>query len=300
YGYKFEPFTGIDHHQKCVTFGAALLSDETTESFCWMLEEFLKMHKKETTEEGDLAVDTKFRKDFHKLVWNVYIGPEVFEKLWDDMITRYNLHDNKWLSDMYTIRERWVPGYFKEVPICSLMKTTSRSESSNLFFQVVIDKIPDAYINRRWTKTALPAHLLDKRHRYGPCIEETDTLASQLEDETQKPNVELNKEALYADLLGKAKKIARTNRKVPFKWRTCNACGGKGHNKATCKGYSACGEAGHHKGICKRFPNQDKDEVVDEDKGDNEDKVDDEDEVDNEDEVDDEDEVDEEYESEEE
>nr|GFB80630.1 protein FAR1-related sequence 5-like [Tanacetum cinerariifolium] len=30
YGYKFVPFIGIDHNQRCVTFGAALLSDETT------------------------------------------------------------------------------------------------------------------------------------------------------------------------------------------------------------------------------------------------------------------------------
>nr|GEX04292.1 protein FAR1-related sequence 5-like [Tanacetum cinerariifolium] len=37
---------------------------------------------------GDLDADTKFRKDFHKLVWNVYIGPEVFKQRWDDMITR--------------------------------------------------------------------------------------------------------------------------------------------------------------------------------------------------------------------
>ncbi|GJX80746.1 FAR1-related sequence 5-like protein [Tanacetum coccineum] len=530
YGYKFVPFTGVDNHQKCVTFGAALLSDETTKTFCWMLEAFLKTHKKQPpfavtdqdgalrnavvkmfpdshhrlcmwhiTEKlpgkvlGDLAADTKFRKDFHKLVWNVYIGPEVFEQRWDDMITRYNLHDNKWLSDMYAIRERWVPGYFKDLPMCGLMKTTSRSESSNAFFQVYshegntlvqfmlcfesamekqrythrvldnasngstpsiftelpfekhacamytpsifrevqheirkslyactqirnhsegsvetciirhrdkrsntvidatvvlnqmdrsvtcscghynrhgflcrhvfcvfhiygIDKIPDAYLNSRWTKNVLPSHLLDKRHRYGPCIEETETLASQihqtiedciglfrndsdklsellatvkemkkkLEDETQTTNVEQNKEALYADLLGvtvpdkvviktprsifrskgtrrmksaaeigKAKTIARTNRKVPFKRRTCSTCGGKGHNKATCKGCSACGEAGHHKGICKRFPNQ-----VNE--SDNEEELDEEDEVDNEDEVDDEDEFDEEYESEEE
>ncbi|GKB36878.1 FAR1-related sequence 5-like protein, partial [Tanacetum coccineum] len=483
--------------QKCATFGAALLSDETTKSFCWMLEAFLKMHKKQPpfavidqdsalrnaivkmfpdshhslcmwhiTEKlpgkvlGDLVADTNFRKDFHKLVWNVYIGPEVFEQRWDDMITQYNLHENKWLFDMYAIRERWVPGYFKEVPMCGLMKTTSRSESSNSFFQVYshegntlvqfllcfesamekqrytqrvldnasngstssiftelliekhacavctpsifrevqheirkslyacthirnnsegsvetciirhrdkrsntviddmvvfnqmdgivtcscghcnrhgflcrlvfyvfqiygIDKIPDAYLNRHWTKNVLPTHLLDKRHRYGPCIEETDTLASQLEAETQTPNVEPNKEDLYADLLGvtvpdkvviktprsifrskgtrrmksaaeigKAKTIARTNRKVPFKRRTCSACGGKGHNKATCKGCSACGEAGHHKGVCKRFPNQDNEnEIDDEDEGDNEDEVDYEDKVDYE---------DEEYESEEE
>ncbi|GKA41224.1 FAR1-related sequence 5-like protein [Tanacetum coccineum] len=311
YGYKFVPFTGIDHHQKCVTFGAALLSDETIKSLVL----------------GDLAADTKFRKDFHKLVWNVYIGPEVFEQRWDDMITRYNLHDNKWLSDMYAIRERWVPGYFKEFMLCfesamekqrytqRVLDNALNGSTPSIFTELpfekhscaVIDKIPDAYLNRRWTKNVLAAHLLDKRHRYGPCIKETD--------KTQTLNVKPNKEALYADLLGvivpdkvviktprsifrskgtrrmksaaeigKAKTIARTNKKVPFKQRTC----------------STCGEAGHHKGICKKFPNQDKDEVDDEDKGDNEDEVDDEDGVDNEDEVDDEDEVDEEYESEEE
>ncbi|GJU28492.1 hypothetical protein Tco_1167113 [Tanacetum coccineum] len=105
--------------------------------------------------------------------------------------------------------------------------------------------------------------------------------------------------------IGKAKTIARTNRKVHFERRTCNACGGKGHNKATCKGCSACGEAAHHKGICKRFLNQDKGggsgkNVVIDDELDTKDEVDDEDEGDNKDEVDDEDDVDEEYESEEE
>ncbi|GJZ03521.1 retrovirus-related pol polyprotein from transposon TNT 1-94 [Tanacetum coccineum] len=83
---------------------------------------------------------------------------------------------------------------------------------------------------------------------------------------------------------GKAKTIARTNRKVPFKRRTCSACGGKGHNKATCKGCSACGEP----------------VVDDEDKGDTDDQFDDEALGATEDEVDDDDEVGEEYESDEE
>nr|GFA97284.1 protein FAR1-related sequence 5-like [Tanacetum cinerariifolium] len=63
---------------------------------------------------GDLAADNNFRKDLHKLVWNLYIDPDVFEQRWNDMISLYNLHDNKWLSDMYAIRERWVSGFFKE------------------------------------------------------------------------------------------------------------------------------------------------------------------------------------------
>nr|GEX95326.1 protein FAR1-related sequence 5-like [Tanacetum cinerariifolium] len=79
YGYKFVPFTSIDHNQKCVTFGAALLSDETTESFCWMLEAFLKTHKKHppfavTDQDGALrnAIVKMFPESHHRLcMWHI-------------------------------------------------------------------------------------------------------------------------------------------------------------------------------------------------------------------------------------
>nr|GEU88565.1 protein FAR1-related sequence 5-like [Tanacetum cinerariifolium] len=352
YGYKFVPFTGIDHNQKCVTFGVALLSNETTESFCWMLEAFLKTHKKQppfAVTDQDIALRNAIVKMFHELHHQLC---------------------------MWHITQK-LPG--SEIPMCGLMKTTSRSESSNAFFQIyshagntlvqfmlcfesamekqrytqrVLDnassgsnpsmftELPfekhasDVYTPAIFRENVLPAHLLDKRHRYDPCIEEIERLASdihstiedcislfrndsdklseflstvkdlkkKLKYETQVPNVEPNKDDLYFELLdvsipnkvviktpksifrskdtreiksaaeiGKAKTISRSNTKVPFKWRTCSACGGKGHNKETCKGCSACGKP-----------------------------VDDEDEGDTEDELADEDEVDEEYESDEE
>lgn len=40
----FVPFTGVDHHKKCVTFGVGLLYDETIESYVWLLQTFLKAH----------------------------------------------------------------------------------------------------------------------------------------------------------------------------------------------------------------------------------------------------------------
>ncbi|GJS19499.1 FAR1-related sequence 5-like protein [Tanacetum coccineum] len=129
YGYKFVPFTGIDHNQRNVVL--KVFPDSHHWLCMWHITE--KLPGKVL---GDLAADTNFRKDFHKLVWNVYIGPNVFEQRWNDMIYRYNLHDNKWLSDIYAIRERWVLGFFKYVPMCGLMKTTSRSKSSNAFFQI--------------------------------------------------------------------------------------------------------------------------------------------------------------------
>ena len=38
----FVPFTGVDNHKRCVTFGAGLLSNESTESYVWLLRTFLK------------------------------------------------------------------------------------------------------------------------------------------------------------------------------------------------------------------------------------------------------------------
>ena len=35
---------------------------------------------------------------------------------------------------MYKIRERWIPAYFKHIPMSGLMRTTSRSESQNSAF----------------------------------------------------------------------------------------------------------------------------------------------------------------------
>ncbi|KAD5960599.1 hypothetical protein E3N88_12071 [Mikania micrantha] len=72
----------------------------------------------------------------HCLVWNLYISPATFEERWGELICKFHLGDHVWLSDMYAIRSQWVPAYFRELPMCCLMKTTSRCESSNASFKV--------------------------------------------------------------------------------------------------------------------------------------------------------------------
>ncbi|XP_056695623.1 protein FAR1-RELATED SEQUENCE 5-like [Spinacia oleracea] len=37
----FAPFTGLDNHRLCITFGASFLGDEKAESFSWLFEKFL-------------------------------------------------------------------------------------------------------------------------------------------------------------------------------------------------------------------------------------------------------------------
>lgn len=74
------------------------------------------------------------RRRISSLVWNEHIEPSVFEYEWNKIITDYDLMDHPWLSNLYGIRDMWIPAFFRDVPMSGLMKTTSRSESENSFF----------------------------------------------------------------------------------------------------------------------------------------------------------------------
>ncbi|XP_022030465.1 protein FAR1-RELATED SEQUENCE 5-like [Helianthus annuus] len=142
YNMIFVPFTGVDHNKNCVTFAAALLYDETIESFTWMLEQFLEAHVKQprlvlTDQDPAMkqAIAKVFNESVHRLcMW--HIMDKLPHKIDGDVLQNTNLRRHKWLSDMFSIRDQWVPGYFRDIPMCCLMKTTSRCESSNALFKV--------------------------------------------------------------------------------------------------------------------------------------------------------------------
>nr|GEW06447.1 FAR1 DNA binding domain, zinc finger, SWIM-type, MULE transposase domain, FHY3/FAR1 family [Tanacetum cinerariifolium] len=50
------------------------------------------------------------------------------------MIEYFQLDDNKWLQDMFDIRESWILTFLHDELMAGLMRTTSRSESENHFF----------------------------------------------------------------------------------------------------------------------------------------------------------------------
>ncbi|KAL7590918.1 hypothetical protein Lser_V15G33514 [Lactuca serriola] len=123
--------TTVDHHKKSVTVGAGLLGRETIESYEWLLKAFLRAHEgkapkivltdqdaaiKQAVESvlpnsrhrlcmwhimkklqakvtGDLFKNKDFKKRFNKLVWNMHIKPDEFEKKWDLIINKFNLED---------------------------------------------------------------------------------------------------------------------------------------------------------------------------------------------------------------
>jgi hypothetical protein len=62
------------------------------------------------------------------------VKPEDFEIQWMELIKEYKLEEIRWFQDMFDLRMSWIPGYFNNISMCGLMKTTSRSESMNSFF----------------------------------------------------------------------------------------------------------------------------------------------------------------------
>nr|GEX10581.1 FAR1 DNA binding domain, zinc finger, SWIM-type, MULE transposase domain, FHY3/FAR1 family [Tanacetum cinerariifolium] len=46
----------------------------------------------------------------------------------------FDLGSHKWLCDLYNMRHRWIPGFLNDEDMFGLMRTTSRSESENRYF----------------------------------------------------------------------------------------------------------------------------------------------------------------------
>nr|KAJ0211966.1 hypothetical protein LSAT_V11C400174850 [Lactuca sativa] len=129
----FFPFTAIDHHKISVTIGVGLLSNESIESYSWLLKAFLKTHRKEPTivlTDQGVAI----KQAIENLVCDTNMKPGVFEVKWGLLMKTFNLEDTRRFKDMFTKLDSWITGYIDDIAMCGLMKTTSMSESMNSFF----------------------------------------------------------------------------------------------------------------------------------------------------------------------
>ncbi|KAI3813106.1 hypothetical protein L1987_17822 [Smallanthus sonchifolius] len=171
YDMVFVPFTSIDNHNRNVTLGAALLGSESAESYSWLLRFYVKafgcapkvivtdqdpamkkaiqevlpnsrhrlcmwhIWEKLSAKLGPVVCNTTdFKKELAEIVWTDFITRVEFEERWHSIISHYGLSDHVWLSDIYNIRQNWIPVFYLEENLSGLMRTTSRSESENHFF----------------------------------------------------------------------------------------------------------------------------------------------------------------------
>ncbi|GKB32386.1 FAR1-related sequence 5-like protein [Tanacetum coccineum] len=172
---RFVPFTGIDNHQRSVNFGAALLHTEATGSFKWILTKFKEVFLREpkvvvtdqdpamkvametifvntrhrfcmwhiteklTAKVGTSISRSGFKRKISRIIWTDRLDPKEFNAKWISIVNEFHLEDNKWLSDMFELREKWIPAYFHNMPLSGLMRTTSRSESENHMFRKLLN-----------------------------------------------------------------------------------------------------------------------------------------------------------------
>ncbi|GJX19794.1 FAR1 DNA binding domain, zinc finger, SWIM-type, MULE transposase domain containing protein [Tanacetum coccineum] len=136
YQMVFVPFTRINHHNHCITFASGFLADETVGAYIWLLKQFKEAFgtDPEVVVGAALCNRTNFKRRIYDIVWTNHISPKVFERKWECMINEFELGENKWLADMFDLRESWIHAYLKDVHMAGLMRTTSRSESENHLF----------------------------------------------------------------------------------------------------------------------------------------------------------------------
>jgi len=163
--------SGFNHYRGSIIFGAALMYDETIESFKWLFGTFLQAHnnKKPKTifTDQDQAMASALEKVMHEThhglcTWHLLqngvkhlgnlmkggsfmlrdikkcmydIDNELdFEKLWFDLINEYNIRDKSWIKTTYTIKKKRVACYMKGVLTLG-MRSTQLSESLNAHFK---------------------------------------------------------------------------------------------------------------------------------------------------------------------
>ncbi|KAJ0599936.1 putative MULE transposase domain, FHY3/FAR1 family [Helianthus annuus] len=81
-----------------------------------------------------LCNSTIFKERIAGVVWTDILTPEEFDSEWEVVIGEFNLEDNDWLSDIFALKESWIPAYYIMEELSGLMRMTSRSESENHFF----------------------------------------------------------------------------------------------------------------------------------------------------------------------
>jgi len=165
YGRPLALFTGLNHHKQTVIFGAALLYDESDEAFRWLLDTF-KMamngtHPKTLLTDRSAAISEAIAATLpataHRYcVWQIYQhalqqlsqafqgsktlegnfkrclfdceDEEEFLTAWKEMLEKYDLEDNQWLADLFSIKEKWALPYGRDAFYAD-MKSVQQKES---------------------------------------------------------------------------------------------------------------------------------------------------------------------------
>uniref|UniRef100_A0ACD5YPL9 Uncharacterized protein n=1 Tax=Avena sativa TaxID=4498 RepID=A0ACD5YPL9_AVESA len=166
----FAPFVGTNHHKQTIVFGAALLYDESSESFLWLFQTFLtamsgKQPATILTDQSDeisKSIRLVFPNSVHRIglhqichgaskhvnhvICNhphflsdfkgcVYEQKSLasFDLKWKEMLSAYNLEGNMWMENLYARREKWAPVYCHDSFYADMMSAQSNEARNSTF-----------------------------------------------------------------------------------------------------------------------------------------------------------------------
>lgn len=167
-------FVGANHHCQPVLLGCCLLSDETTETYVWLLKAWIacmsgiipgavisdqckgiqtavaevlpgvrhrvclwQVMKRVPENLGGLVEYRAINKLLQKAVYDS-LRPEEFEDDWRMMLETYGLFGNEWLVMLYENKYSWVPVFLKDT-FWAGMSTTQRNETYSSYFDGYVD-----------------------------------------------------------------------------------------------------------------------------------------------------------------
>nr|XP_043631973.1 protein FAR-RED ELONGATED HYPOCOTYL 3-like isoform X2 [Erigeron canadensis] len=167
-------FIGVNQHYQFILLGCALLGDETTNTYSWIMQTWLtamggRVPKVVITDKdpciessvlqvfpsskhcfclwniigkiSEVLKHDNFMAKFEKCIYRSWTD-EQFDKRWFKMVDRLGLKDSDWVHSLYETRKQWVPIYMQDVFLAG-MSALQRSESVNCFF--------DKYVHRKTT-----------------------------------------------------------------------------------------------------------------------------------------------------
>nr|XP_017251549.1 PREDICTED: protein FAR-RED IMPAIRED RESPONSE 1-like [Daucus carota subsp. sativus] len=118
YNMIFAPFTGVDKHEKCITFAACLLSKEDVTHYKWVFDQFSTCMGR------------------HPVVIVTDQCPAMKIAVSSSLSSKNGLVATKHRLCMWHIMQKFPIklAFFRDEPMFGLMRTTPRSENENFFF----------------------------------------------------------------------------------------------------------------------------------------------------------------------
>ncbi|XP_025703621.1 protein FAR1-RELATED SEQUENCE 5-like [Arachis hypogaea] len=124
-------FNGVNHHNQIIIFAAALIMDETTDTYIWLLRQLMFAMKGKTPTsiitDGAMTIRNAVRDVFpEKIMLGDYEIP-VFKRKWVQLIEEFGLEDKPWVNNMYEEKHMWATVYIRG-KFFTGFRTTSRCE----------------------------------------------------------------------------------------------------------------------------------------------------------------------------